>query len=100
MPSFVTLIIAALATHRLSLAIAEEEGPFSIFTKVRGRLDPDQKTWLGRGVNCIMCVGFWVALPTAFWLGVLGIVDPYLTPIVWLGLAGSVVIIRRWEQKR
>ena len=96
----IIFIVAALATYRLSMMLTEEEGPFSIFTRLRGRLDPDQKTWLGRGVNCIMCVAFWVALPVAVWLGIVGAVDPYLTPLVWLGLAGAVVIIRRWEQKR
>lgn len=94
------LILAALATHRIALAITEEEGPFSIFLKVRGAFDPDQTTWLGRGLNCIFCVGFWVALPIAVWLGTLGLFDPFLTPLVWWGLAGSVVIIRRWEQKK
>lgn len=94
------LILAALATHRLSLAIAEEEGPFSIFLKLRGALDPDQATWLGRGLNCIMCVGFWVALPVALFVTVLGYADPWAWPLTWLGLAGSVVLIRRWEQKR
>jgi len=94
------LLIAALATHRLAYALSEEEGPFSLFMRLRGALDPDQQTWLGRGVNCVMCVGFWVALPLAVWLGVVGVVDPYLTPLVWWGLAGAVVLIRRWEQKR
>lgn len=93
-------ISAALATHRLSVAIAEEEGPFSLFTRLRGRLDPDQRTWLGRGVNCVFCVSFWVALPIALYLGVLGLYDLWLTPLVWWGLAGAVMLIRRWEQKK
>jgi hypothetical protein len=95
MPSFVTLIIAALATHRLSLMIAEEEGPFSIFVKLRGRLDPDQTTWIGRGLNCIFCVGFWVALPIA-----LCVLFDLTWMLIWPAIADAVVIMRRWEQKK
>lgn len=91
-----TFIIAALATHRLAYALSEEEGPLGIFRSWRGALDPDQTTWLGRGVNCIMCVGWWVALPIA----VLITADPWKVPLVWWALAGAVVLIRRWEQKR
>jgi hypothetical protein len=96
MVNIVTFIVAALATYRLSMALAEEEGPLGMFTAWRGALDPDQTTWLGRGVNCIMCVGFWLALPFA----VLITPDVWQIPLVWWGLAGVVVLIRRWEQKR
>lgn len=89
-------VIATLATYRLAKALSEEEGPFGLFLAWRGALDPDQKTWLGRGVNCILCVGFWVALPIA----VLITADLWMMPLVWWGLAGAVVIIRRWETKR
>lgn len=95
-----TFIIAALATYRLAKLISEEEGPFSVFLRLRGALDPDQQTWVGRGLNCIVCVSFWVALPIAVILSLFGGVDPYLSPLVWWGLGGAVVLIRRWEQKR
>lgn len=94
------MIISALATYRLARAISEEEGPFGAFLKLRGAVDPDQKTALGRGLNCILCVSFWVALPIAIILSLFGGVDPYLSPLVWWGLAGAVVVIRRWETKR
>lgn len=95
-----TFIIASLATHRIAVLVTEDEGPFSIFTRLRGALDPDQKTWLGRGMNCVFCVGFWAALPVAVFVTVLGYADAWAWPLTWLGLAGAVVIIRRWEQKR
>ena len=91
-----TFVIAALATFRISVALAEEEGPFGIFRAWRGALDPDQTTWLGRGVNCVFCVSFWVALPFA----VLIEPDLWRVPLVWFALAGAVVLIRRWEQKK
>lgn len=95
-PSALTFIVATLATYRLSMALTEEEGPFSIFRAWRGAIDPDQTTWLGRGVNCLLCVSFWVALPFAALIEG----DPWRIPLVWWAIAGSVVLIRRWEQKR
>lgn len=59
----IALILAALATWRVAYMITTEEGPFSLFTTLRGALDPDQRTWLGRGLNCVFCVSFWAAWP-------------------------------------
>lgn len=85
------LLIASLAVYRISRMIADEEGPFSVFTWLRGRFKPD--TWIGRGLECIMCVSVWIALPVALWLGG----DWWLT---WPALSSVTVIIRKWEQKR
>lgn len=56
-----TLAIAALATYRVVRLVAVEEGPFALMLKLRGALDPDQKTWIGRGLACPWCISFWVA---------------------------------------
>lgn len=86
-------ILAALAVYRLSRMITDEEGPFSIFTKLRTAFPPVD--WIGRGLECIMCVSFWVALPFACY------VDwTWTTPLTWLALSSVTVIIRKWEQKR
>lgn len=78
-------LIAVLATHRVSRMIAIEEGPFSMFSWIRGKLDADQKTWLGRGISCIACVSFWVAGIIALLIGA--------SWLEWLGIAGGVVVI-------
>src|SRR5262249_55240931 len=59
----VALVLASLATYRLARMVASEEGPGGVFVKLRGVLDADQQTWFGRGMNCQLCVGFWLALP-------------------------------------
>ena len=89
--NLITLILAALAVYRISRMITDEEGPFAIFVKVRGLAKPD--TWIGRGLECIMCVSFWIALPIALYIGG----DWLLT---WPALSAVTVIIRKWEQKR
>lgn len=95
---YVTLAI--LATYRLTAALVREEGPGGVFLKLRGRLDPDQKTWIGRGINCVFCVSFWLALVAALFVSVLGYADPWAWPLTWLGIAGGCALLFRWEQKR
>jgi hypothetical protein len=93
MQPLMLFILAALAVYRLSRMITDEEGPFSLFTKLRGAFPPVD--WVGRGLECIMCVSFWVALPFA-----LSIDWTWTAPLTWLALSSITVIIRRWEQKR
>lgn len=92
------LILAALAVYRVSRMISDEEGPFSVFTKLRGLARPD--TWLGRGLECLMCVSVWVALPATVLITLAGYTDVWLWPLTWLALSSVSVLIRRWEQKK
>jgi hypothetical protein len=98
MRDWLTFTIAALAVYRVSRMIADEEGPWGVFTWLRAQ--PTPQTWLARGLECPMCVSFWVALPTAAWVCMLGYADLYLWPLVWMALSSVTVIIRKWEQKR
>ena len=86
-----TFALAALAVYRISRMITDEEGPFMVFSRLRGLAQPD--TWIGRGLECIICVSVWVALPIALWFGG----DWLLT---WPALSAVTTIIRKWEQKR
>lgn len=89
-----TLILLSLATYRVAHMVAREEGPWSCFTRLRGALDPDQHTWLGRGVNCVLCVAFWTvwAVLGLWWLW---------PPIVWaLAASGGASLLWIWENKR
>jgi hypothetical protein len=88
-----TFALSALFVYRLSRMLTDEEGPFKVFTKLRGLAKPD--TWVGRGMECIMCVSVWVALPVALWIDLAG-----EWALTWLALSAITVIIRRWEQKK
>jgi hypothetical protein len=88
-----TFVLASLAVYRLSRMIADEEGPFEVFTWLRN-LAP-ATNWIGRGLACILCLSVWIALPVALWIDYQG--DWALT---WLALSGVTVIIRKWENKR
>lgn len=59
--SLTTIAICTLATYRVVRIILIEDGPFSMFVKLRGLIDPDQRTWLGKGMACAWCISFWIA---------------------------------------
>lgn len=85
--------LTGLSIYRVSFMLAKEEGPFSVFSSLRGRIDPSQSTWIGRGINCPLCISFWVCLPSA--LAVFGL-DPYITIMtIWFPLAGLTALFER-----
>lgn len=77
--------------------LAVEEGPLGIFDKVRVRLDPEQKTWLGRGVNCPLCIGTWVSLVVSVFL--LPWSGWQLLLLYWFGVAGGMAALHLWLEK-
>jgi hypothetical protein len=85
--------LASLAVYRLSRMVTDEEGPFMAFTKLRGLAKSD--TWVGRGLECILCMSVWVALIAALYIDL-----TWTWPLTWLALSSVTVLIRKWEQKR
>ena len=79
--------VMTLAVWRVSFLIAQDEGPFSLIEKVRSRIDPNQSSWLGRGLRCVGCVSFWVSLAAAL------IVQA--STWEWLGMAGGALLIHK-----
>jgi hypothetical protein len=61
-----TIVLSTLATYRLYRLVAIEEGPFGLAAKLRGVADPEQRTWLGRGMVCPWCISFWIAPLTVY----------------------------------
>ena len=79
-------LLAILAAYRVARMLALEDGPLDVFAHLRARLDPEQTTWLGRGVNCPLCIGFWVSLIFA---AMLPFADWQTFIITWLAIAGG-----------
>ena len=90
--------IAALATYRASRLMADEEGPWGVFSKIRD-LTPEQSN-LRRGIECILCVSVWMAIPVTIALVVAGLIPLLIGPGYWLALSSVTVLIRKWEQKK
>lgn len=61
-----TIILSSLATYRIVRLVAIEEGPFGLARRLRGIADPDQRTWIGRGLACPWCISFWIAPVTLY----------------------------------
>lgn len=84
-------LIAALATWRVSFLMARERGPWSVFARLR-----QSSGGLIRGLlQCVKCVGLWVAVPFAFF--VRGADWPELV-VIWLALAGVAALIDEWTR--
>lgn len=54
-------VLLALAVFRVANDIANMDGPFDLYTRVRGwvleRFGPD--SWQNQGVNCPICISWW-----------------------------------------
>lgn len=86
-----SLLVVALASYRLSFALAVEEGPFGIFLAIRDRAG--QASWLGRGLHCVLCISFWLSL---LLLWVWGLGDYYINALIrGIAVAGAVLVMYR-----
>lgn len=81
-----TILLCSLATYRVVRIVAIEEGPFALSQKLRNVADPDQRTWIGRGLQCPWCISFWIAPLTVY-------AASYQTgAIIIAGLAVSAIV--------
>lgn len=88
MPSPFVFVVALLGVYRLSHMIAMEDGPFDVFAAARDAIG--QASWVGRGLHCVLCISFWLALPFAW------AIAPGALVLVWLGLAGGCLVLHRF----
>lgn len=63
----ITFILAVFATYRVARMVALEEGPGAIFEDMRNFYLTDD--WIGRGIRCPLCLGFWFAAIPAGTIG-------------------------------
>lgn len=90
--SLVRLFACSFAAWRIARMIAGEDGPFDVFTLLRARIDAQQKTWIGRGLNCVICVSFWTALLFVLVLPPFGYTLSGVS-VAWFAAAGIAVFI-------
>lgn len=97
-----TIVLSALATYRLYRLVAIEEGPFGLATKLRGMADPDQRTWLGRGMACPWCISFWIAPLTvyaaSYWVGAIIVAGLAVSALVGLAVQCSGLLMMFLER--
>lgn len=87
------IILATLATFRLSYMIVLEEGPFAVFIRWRTYIYRNcANTWIERGFNCPLCVSFWISWLMCLLIPVANIQDYVLQS---LAVAGGCLLLNR-----
>jgi len=94
MMTALTVLLAILATYRVSFLITSEEGPFGLAQSFRSAFNR-APGWVRNGVNCVFCASFWLALIPALYLGWVWSLTPADAALLWLGIAGGVVVVAR-----
>lgn len=82
------LLLAALATWRVSWLLHAEDGPFHLAARLRAELG---RLRLGGALECLYCTSVWVAAPVA----VLVAPDLRSWALAWLGLSGAAILVDR-----
>ncbi|MGZ5132567.1 MAG: hypothetical protein ACXWJ7_07070 [Caldimonas sp.] len=87
------LLVAVLATWRLTHLIAREDGPADLIVRLRAQLGGG---WLGHLMDCFNCASLWLAAPLAWWLATT-LADGV---VLWLALSGAVCLLERASGER
>lgn len=101
MSDLIITALAIFATYRVAGMVARERGPRDIFVELRSwaHATYGERSWVGEGIGCPLCVSFWAALPAGVLLAVHLPLLPLAWPLVWLGVAGAAALIFIWEPK-
>lgn len=94
-PPPATLGMSILALYRLARMLSREDGPAYAFLLARGWVARryGDRSWQFEGVNCPLCLGFWLAWPIA----ALSATTWGRRLLVPLGLAGGATFIQMVE---
>lgn len=84
-------LLAALATWRLAFLLTREDGPWRIFGRFRQSLGTGL---LGGLFGCVKCLGMWVAIPFAFFVGG----DWKELVVIWLALSAVTALVDEWTR--
>jgi hypothetical protein len=86
------LVLAILATWRVTHLLANEDGPWDLIARVRARLGHGL---LGKLMDCFKCLSLWVAVPMAFFVSR----RPVEIVLTWLALSGAACLLERIGQE-
>lgn len=92
--TFLQLLILSLATFRVALLLSEDDGPFGVNRKLRHWLSRKSRTSaavrkseVAKGIRCVRCNGWWVALLLA------GYASTHDNLSWWMTVAGDFLIL-------
>ena len=88
MSSWMWLVLAALATWRVTHLLADEDGPADLVVRLRSSLG---QSFAGRMMDCFNCLSLAVAAPAA-----LAVTQrPLELLLMWLALSGAACLLER-----
>jgi hypothetical protein len=82
------LVLAVLATWRITHLLANEDGPWDLVVRLRARLG---RSFAGRLMDCFYCLSVWVAAPLAIFVTR----KPVDWLVTWLALSGAACLLER-----
>ena len=94
MPSSLLIIVAALATYRLTRLVTADKITEPIRTWVM-----DRSQWAGYLVSCDWCLSIWIAPPVALCAILWGDNRLVLVVILWLALSAVVGLLSLVEAR-
>ena len=86
------LIVAVLATWRITHLLANEDGPADLVARFRLRLGSGLA---GQLMDCFKCLSLWVALPIALFVTR----RPLELLLTWVALSGAACLLERLGQE-
>lgn len=85
---WIRLVLAVLATWRVTHLLSREDGPADIIVRIRRRLGGGV---LGRGMDCFQCASLWVAAPFALFVSD----RPVEWLMSWVAASGAGCLLER-----
>jgi hypothetical protein len=90
--AWIKLVLAALATWRVTHLLASEDGPGDLMVRLRVRLG---RGLAGALMDCFQCLSLWIAAPAALFVTR----QPLAWLFTWLGLSGAACLLERLGQQ-
>ena len=87
-----SLVLAVLATWRLTHLLASEDGPGDVIFRLRRWLG---ESMLGSLMDCFNCASLWIAIPFALFVSR----QPLEWPVVWLAISGGACLLERMARE-
>ena len=85
---WIRLVLAALATWRVTHLLAAEDGPADLVVRLRARLGQSSA---GKVLDCFHCLSLWVAALAALFVSR----EPLVWLFTWLALSGAACLLER-----
>ncbi len=82
------LILATLATWRVTHLLASEDGPADVIVRFREFLG---QSLAGKLMDCFQCLSLWIAAPAALFVSK----QPVEWTVAWLALSGAACLLER-----